>query len=276
MVDSVSAPRAVIGRTARDGPDRMSYACFAIHAGAFAGLLATQLKRLGPEVQHVCLDALDESLRATAASTLRAFGFPTLGARQGVCISAYLRAVSDLALFCCPERDEPSRQWTQLRQAAAATHRQLLELPPGYSFVAPAERDVPRINATWKYGSPARTTYLTDMVRQMPCAAVAVTTDAPASACAGGDPTVVAWCLTYPDLSLGVMYVEEAHRRRGLGRALAAQLCLALPLYCEDVPRYCFIEPEKPASEAIWTRLGFEPTAAQAWTTYGRSGGGPL
>ena len=70
----------------------------------------------------------------------------------------------------------------------------------------------------------------------------------------------VAWILQYPSGMIGPLYTMEAHRRKGLGLALAASLCQAILEETPNIPPYCDIdlaEESSMPSANLFERLGF-------------------
>lgn len=67
----------------------------------------------------------------------------------------------------------------------------------------------------------------------------------------------VSWILQYSSGAIGTLYTMEAHRKKGLGLAVAASLCQAILDSNPDFPPHCQVDLYESVSAHLFRRLGF-------------------
>ena len=135
--------------------------------------------------------------------------------------------------------------------------------PPasGYSLRWLCERDAPLVNERWTYKSERSLPLVRSMI-------------AGGRACVGvedGEGVLCGWILRYLDGALGMLYVEEGHRRRGLARALLARAMADLDGDAGDAgaaPSFAYIVDGNTASERCFESLGWRRVASADWVGF--------
>ena len=122
------------------------------------------------------------------------------------------------------------------------------------------------VNDTWKYRSASSLAMIKDMLRNSPFAAV-VHTDS---------RKLVSWMLTYDDGSLGMLYVDSEHRRRGLGRCT---VCLLLAEHerqttnaADTDPKFTYVVDSNVASLGMIAQVGFTRVSDCSWMGFSFKG----
>ena len=75
------------------------------------------------------------------------------------------------------------------------------------------------------------------------------------------------WVLRYLDGPLGMLWVEEAHRRRGLARRLIVRA--RADLEAAGRPCFCYIVDGNAASETLFEGAGWARVADADWVGFG-------
>ena len=135
-------------------------------------------------------------------------------------------------------------------------------LPEGYITTPVITSDVPDVNATWKYTTPRSMGYIQLLVDNFPSVCVRMT----------GIDYPVAWILTTPDGSMGILYVREGHRRRGLGVILVK--ALSEKLVRNGWTPYVRVDMDNEPSLRLFHKCGFRATDddfAPSWIEFSRS-----
>jgi hypothetical protein len=156
--------------------------------------------------------------------------------------------------------DDPTGLYILPRDGSRLT----ADIPAGY--VLHTEMSKPscaqRIDDLWKYKSPQSLPMIQHMLNTFPNVGLMHSDSG----------VLAAWMLTYEDGAAGVLYVDDAHRRQGLARAVVASLVDA---YYRDKARcfgadiqndfFCYIVDSNKASEALFLSLGFRRVQDMTW-----------
>lgn len=211
-----------------DIPNQLEVSLFSADGLAASSLLISFLKQLTSSPTQLELAALPRILHHPITYTMQQLGY-------------------------AEQSTEPCQQWTRVKKAVPS----IPSLGSHVTFCSLERKHVDRINETWKYGGTHQEELLCRMVQELPCCGIQ-----------NSDGQLVAWCLTYPDLAMGVMFVEEEYRGQKLASHLVNHLCNEVDVAVTDVPLYCFIEPQSTASRRIYERQGFQPTTELIWCLY--------
>jgi hypothetical protein len=156
--------------------------------------------------------------------------------------------------------DDPTGLYILPRSAGALT----ADIPAGYALHTEMSSAscAERINDLWKYKSPHSLPMIQHMLNTFPNVGLRHSDSG----------VLAAWMLTYEDGASGVLYVDDAHRRQGLARAVVASLVDA---YYRDKARcfgvdiqndfFCYIVDSNKASEALFSSLGFRRVQDMTW-----------
>jgi len=114
------------------------------------------------------------------------------------------------------------------------------------------------INSTWKYKSDESIHMVQGMIEECKCQGIR----------SKSTGELVAWCLTYKEGPLGMLYTLESHRRIGLARIVVAGLLLQTLKDSSEIasyPPYCFIEESNDVSKSLFRSLGFAKVYEVVW-----------
>ena len=129
-------------------------------------------------------------------------------------------------------------------------------LPDGYVLRCLAPSDTEFVNSRWPFRSPKS---LRMIERQISADNVNATRTGSGCCCLGieyeKDGALVACILRHKGGSLGILHVDEEHRRRGFGELLLDRATKAL--LHRGVPTFAFIFDGNHQSEALFTKLGW-------------------
>ena len=134
--------------------------------------------------------------------------------------------------------------------------RSALGLASGATLETLRDGDAPLIDERWTYRSA---TSLDQYVRPMISAKVGCLGIREASALRG-------WVLRYTDGALGMLWVEEGHRRRGFARRLIAQA--RSDIEAAGLPCFSYIVDGNVASEALFGKEGWERVHDADWVGF--------
>ena len=171
-------------------------------------------------------------------------------------------------------------------------------LPAGLRLAPLVPADAPALNAQWKYAAGAATeAVIRDCIARFPCVgarrcsgsegggegaarpsgseaepggatAAASSPPPPAAAAAAADGALVGWMVTRYDGSSGILHVADAHRGRGVARALVTALAVLqrrwLPTLRGSPPGEC--DPHLPALPPAASLLVADPSLRRALT----------
>ena len=127
-------------------------------------------------------------------------------------------------------------------------------LPPEYSSGPLTLEEALMVNDTWKYKSGTSITRVRSMIQNFPTMAIRTKE--------GG--SLVAWCLTYRDGALGMLYTRDGWRGKGLAKCVVA-LLLGVWLQSNQCCPFCFITPGNDTSARVFSQLGFEKKTDCEW-----------
>eukprot|EP01113_Clastostelium_recurvatum_P003597 TRINITY_DN11574_c0_g2_i1.p1 TRINITY_DN11574_c0_g2~~TRINITY_DN11574_c0_g2_i1.p1 ORF type:complete len:350 (+),score=60.25 TRINITY_DN11574_c0_g2_i1:97-1146(+) len=111
--------------------------------------------------------------------------------------------------------------------------------------------DAPLVNDTWHYRSPFSLAYIQWLIENFP------------SACVRVDGQLVSWAIMHSDLSIGIMFTLESHRKRGYGSSVAA--FLSVQLLERGLTPYCHVATGNKSSAKVFTQLGFTEGEQVVW-----------
>jgi len=147
-----------------------------------------------------------------------------------------------------------------------------------YEIVPLTLQDASTIDFHWKYRSDSSLDRIRGMLVSADAGlpALGVRARVPANSNGNGNGNgngnaadngeLVAWVLTNHNGSIGMLHTLEAHRHRGLAKALVVRL---LPLWMSsggfNCPPFCYIHPDNQASMRVFSSLGFQKKADVEW-----------
>jgi len=146
------------------------------------------------------------------------------------------------------------------RPSATAAAARELELPSGVALRPLRGSDARLVDSRWTYRS-ARSAA---MVRRSLTAARGLGCIGIADE--GGAGELRGWIVRYSDGPLGMLWVEEAYRRRGYAAALIA--AAERDLRAAGEPLFCYIVDENDASIRQFSRAGWERVADADWVGF--------
>jgi hypothetical protein len=133
---------------------------------------------------------------------------------------------------------------------------------PSYIMDTLALSDVQVVNDNWTYKSPYSVDLITEMISKYHTSCIRLKSTGEA----------VCWVLEYPDGSVGMLFTQPEHRRKGL-----AKICM------QDISRkvlaagggevYCYATKPNIASYTMLTSLGFVSTGDFIWMAFSRPAG---
>lgn len=130
-------------------------------------------------------------------------------------------------------------------------------LPQGAKLRPLRASDAPTLDARWTYRSATSLPMVASMLESGDPGNVGIELE---------DGSLAGWVARYTDGALGMLYVEEAHRRRGLARALV--MAAARALDSAGLPCFAYIVDGNEASESVFQRLGWRRVADADWLTF--------
>ena len=127
-------------------------------------------------------------------------------------------------------------------------------LPEGYSLRPLVESDATYVNSRWPFQSNKSLI----MIQKQIIADNTNATKFDSNTCLGieFDGQLVACIIRHRNGSIGILHVDEAHRRQNLGEILLNEATDALARRGEEI--FAFIQDGNKASEALFTKLGWE------------------
>jgi len=127
-------------------------------------------------------------------------------------------------------------------------------LPDGYKLRPLLESDAEFVDSRWPYSSKKSLI----MIRKQIIADNVNATRTGCSTCLGIEHRgkLIACIMRHTNGSIGILHVDEEHRRQSLGKVLLASATKALQQ--KNDPAFAFILDGNTASEALFTKLGWE------------------
>ena len=162
--------------------------------------------------------------------------------------------------------------------AAAAT-------PPGYAAIAPlAAADAATVDGAWQYRFATSLPFVREAIVHRPSGGVVALPAAAAAAAAhandadgGPTPGLVGWAITRADWSVGLVHVLEAHRGRGLAKAVVHTVVGAMRRAVPD-PRarpHVHVMDDNIPSRRVHEALGFVRRGLVHWAHVDLGAGAP-
>ena len=138
--------------------------------------------------------------------------------------------------------------------------------PTGAVLRALRRSDAETLDARWAYRSATSVDTIVKMIGG----------HEPRLGCIGCvmDGELVGWIARYADGALGMLYVEECARRRGVGALLVS--AAARDLQLQDEPCFCYIVDGNDASRGLFEAQGWERVADADWVGFSRATSTPL
>ena len=118
------------------------------------------------------------------------------------------------------------------------------DLPYAYTSCELAIKDAQILNAHWQFAGVGTLRYIIDHIENFPCLGVK-----------DKDDRLVAWELSYFTGAMGMLYVMEEHRGKGLAKFIICKLARKLLQLGRNV--YCFVEDTNEISLNLHKKCGF-------------------
>jgi serine/threonine protein kinase/SAM-dependent methyltransferase len=130
----------------------------------------------------------------------------------------------------------------------------------GYAFHALGLEHAEAVNATWKFRSESSLKKIQSIIASGRTMAAFANDN---------DEVPVSWMVTYENGSMGMLFTQREHRRRGLASAVAKRLVQDHHLPTPESRPFLYIEVGNHASMRLFgERLGFQAQADVAWVRW--------
>ncbi len=168
---------------------------------------------------------------------------------------------------------EPCGLFSLSKSSASIVQEQRVQLPSGYvqnnDMTTTGDHNTINVaqyvNDTWKYRSATSLPMIKAMLDSYPSVGIIHKETG----------KLVSWMLTYEDGAIGMLYVDEEHRRRGLARATVSLLlqkyfndknkCFCISEETIDCPCFTYIVDSNDASLGLFASLGFQRVIDCSW-----------